>query len=244
MLIKLNIEKEYPTGAIISQNTSPFSGRQAPPQHLEYGPPIQVGESEYYLSLVSVLDRELPRAVMDAIESAGDISFSLIGAHVNILFFSSDRSEVRKLLDGFGWIGDMDIPTQATNYSQGTNTLATQPVDHLLFEIAREDTNGDGRINGKDRSAYYLSDFSGANLRQITPDSIKFDRHWYSLNNEVIFFEEVKIGPKENVYGVEYTLDERRLYYFDIAKDQFEPFYELQTVFQEVMTEFKRRVVP
>lgn len=240
----MDVPREYPRGAVTNQDASPLSDRQAPPQHLEYGPPVQIGDSEYYLSEVSVMDRDLPQDVKDAIESAGDISISLIGARVNILFFSDDRSEVRKLLDGFGWIGDMNVPSRANSYSWVPDASGTPLLEHLLFEIATTDTNGDRRINGEDNSAYYLSDFSGANLRQITPDSIKFDRHWYSRNNEGIFFEEVRVGPKEKVYGVEYTLDERRLYYFDIAEDRFEPFDELQAVFQEVMAEFKTGAAP
>ena len=224
-------------GAIVGEASRVAQRLAVTPQHLEYDHPERVADSKYFLSSVYVMDKELPPEVQKAIESSGDVSRNLIGARVNVLIFSEDRTEVTKLIDGFGYINRIANPRVVQRYRQSSPEVGLP--QHILFEIALRDTNGDQRINAEDRMAYFLSDYSGKNLRQITPDSLNLVEHWYTSDNQGIFFEEVVVGSTEKIYGVEYTLDERRLYYYDLESEQFEAFDELQVVFEEVIEEYK-----
>lgn len=226
-------------GALVGEAAQVARQLESLPQHLTYDPPERIADSEYFLTSIYVMDKELPPPVQAALETAGDISRNMIGARVNVLIFSEDRREVNKLLDGFGYIHRVEYPRARRTAPQ----MATRP-QHLLFEIATDDTNGDHRINEADRMAYYLSDFSGKNLRQITPDTLDLGRYWYTRDHQGLFFEEVKVGPEARVYGVTYTLDERRLYYYDLQTGQFAAFERLQQTFEEVLAAFQVGAAP
>ncbi|GAB5519622.1 MAG: hypothetical protein RhofKO_18730 [Rhodothermales bacterium] len=205
------------------------------PQHIEYGRSERVADSPYFLSPVYVVDRELSPEVQRAIESAGDVSMNLIGARVNALVFSEDRTEVTTLIDGFGYINYIGNPMVV----QRDLSPSAQAYEYLLFEIALTDTNGDQRINAEDRMAYFLSDYSGRNLRQITPDSLTVERHWFSADDRGIFFETLTVGPEEEIYGVTYTRDVRKVYHYDLETEQFEAFDALQAAFEDMVAAYR-----
>lgn len=204
------------------------------PQHLEYDTPTRVGDSPYFYAPVYVIDRELPDEVKDAIESAGDISRSLLGARINVLFFREDGSEVRRLIPRNGYVDQIRLPT-SHNYRDDSKP------PYLLYQIAMEDTNGDNRVDGEDDRAYYTSDLSGGNFRQITPDSLDLDGHWISQDFQTIFFEEVVDQEEQNVDGYRYTLQDRRTYTYDVRRGEFRPFDELHDAFAEIERAFVRR---
>ena len=227
-------DSPHERGALVGEASEVAQALEVSPQHLEYDRPQRVAESPFYVSSVYVVDREIAAEVLEAIESAGDISRNMIGARINALFFSGERGEAYPMLDRVAYIARVELPQHMRSRGASTESLP----EHLLFEIAMEDTNGDQRINDSDRSAFYLSDYSGKDLRQITPDSLKLDDYWYSPDGSGIFFEEVIVGETERVYGMEYTLDERRLYHYDLASDVFEPFTELQEAFEQVKQQY------
>ena len=151
-----------------------------------------------------------------------------------MLFFDEARTEAHALLDGLGYVHTVDAPRPGQSRNTPAGSQAGLPA-HLLFEIALSDTNEDGRINASDRRAFYLSDYAGTNLRQITPDSLSLDTYWYAASGAGIFFEHVQVGPTERVYGVEYTRDVRRLYFYDFQRDTLEVHSALQDAFDQVV---------
>jgi hypothetical protein len=230
----------YPRGVIVGESSNVVHDLGASAQHLEYDHPERIADSKYLLTSVYAMDKDLTREVLQAIQSSGDVSRNLIGARVNVLIFADDRTEARSLLEGMAYIKRVSLP----QFVRGTNGNTESPIydrDHILYEIALNDSNGDDRINDRDKSAFFVSDYSGENLRQITPDSIVVDRFWYTSDSSGIFFEELVEGPTETVYGVDYTLDERRLYFFDLRSNQLERFDLLQMAFDRLVDEYTSR---
>ncbi|MEM1270490.1 MAG: hypothetical protein AAGI08_10630 [Bacteroidota bacterium] len=220
-------------GALVGEASQVAQEFEVVPQHLIYDSPRPVGTSPYYLASVYVTDRELDPEVRSAIENAGDLSLNLFGARVNVLFFTADRREVHALLDTVAYVNRVDVPA---HQSAGR---VPREFPHLVFEIAMRDSNGDNRLNSEDERAFYLSDYSGRDLRQITPDGLDLVDYWYDADQQVLFFEEVRVGTSETVHGIDYTLDERRLHYYDLVSGEFGAFEELDTVFGELRRQYK-----
>lgn len=207
-------------------------------QHLEYDTPTRIANSPYYYSSVYVLDKNMPEEVKNVISTAGDISRKLIGASINVLFFKEDRSEVRKLLAQNSYIHEVDAPTTRPASQQSPDGRNAFP-NHILYQIATKDSNEDNRINEDDAMAYYLSDFSGKNLKQITPDDLHLQNHWYASNYSEIYFEEIIEDPVKTIEGFDYRLQERRLYYYNLQTEEFGAFEELEEVFKEIEAEYQ-----
>ena len=164
------------------------------------------------------MDKDMPEEVKAVINSAGDVSRNMIGARVNALFFNEDRSEVHKLLEQNGYIHFVDTPViyyDVRRPDSGKNTR-----NYIVYQIATRDTNNDRRINEDDAMAYYLSDFSGKELKQISPDSLHLTNHWFATDYSEICFEEIIEDSTETVEVFDYKLQERKLYYYNVQNDQ------------------------
>lgn len=234
VVIELNANSyEYNKGVVIDESKDKAKSIGFDLQHLLYDRPKKIPFSDYYYSPIYVIDKEIPEKATDIIKRANDVSMDLFGGTINILFIKKNSEKVYPLLKRFGYITTLDIP-HAYN-------VANIPEDErrkwILYKIATDDTNGDGRINKKDDSAFYLSDLSGKNLRKITPDDIRLNYYWIDRDDDLIYFENIiKHGDKDQ-FG--FLLKTRTMYIFDIAKNKFYKFDKLQSTFDSLQNEFK-----
>ncbi|RNC85215.1 MAG: hypothetical protein ED557_00095 [Balneola sp.] len=204
-------------------------------QHLIYDQPTSIKNSEFYYSPVIVQDKDLPRDVVDMINSASDISIYMVGAAINVIFFNKDRTEVRRLLPNNGYIHSFTIGSREGRYY-------SQDEEHLpfaIYKIALADNNGDSRINDKDFTPYYISDLDGTNLRQITPDSLDLRQIWFSDDYNEIYFDRV-LEDRDSPLAYRNHFEKTRIiYYYNINRDEFKMFDELQNEFLDIQNSFK-----
>ncbi len=224
---------EYSKGVILQPEKK--KSRQLDPelQHLYYVMPQKIPYSDFYISGVYVMDREIPESAKDMVKRANDVNPNLFGGMVNILFFRNNPDRVYPLLDGFGYIKQVDLPYRY-------NASAMDEKEHrkyILYKISLEDSNGDGRINDKDRSAYYVSALNGKNLRQITPDSLNLS-YWIDRDDHnKIYFSRVKKEKMLNEFGL--SLKTRYLYSYDYSTNVFRPLDRVQAVFDSLQKAYE-----
>jgi hypothetical protein len=200
-------------------------------QHIVYDSPENIATKNIYFSRVTILDKKLPEDVRKAISEAAQISMDLIGATINLVFFTSDRKEVYKLLEHNAYINKISYPS-GKYYKKDTEKI--QPF--MLYEIAMEDNNNDHRINDDDNMSYYISDLSGKNLRKITPDTLGIDNYWYTDDYSEIYFESVKEVKTSDDLG--YSIKDRTIYFYNVAENKFGRFDEIGKVVQEIKKDF------
>ena len=234
--VKGLFKPEFDSGIIVGKGSEKAKELNLEIQHLTYSRPIKIINSGYYLSEISIVDKEIPKAIRDAMKAANDVR--RIDATINVLFIKSDRTEVHTLLDNFGYIASINFPEKSGRFSYYDKD-AIENQKFILYEISTRDTNGDSRINEKDSTAYYISDLSGKNLRQITPDSLFLNSYWYSEDYDVIYFEEILKGEKIQIYGREYQIKDRKIYYYDLKTGKFEIFKKLQDKFEELQDSYQ-----
>ncbi len=239
--IKRFFSPEFDSGIIVGKGFQKAEELNLDLQHLTYSRPLKIVNSNYYFSEISIVDKEIPRAVRNAMAFAND--YPRIDATINVLFIKSDRTEVHTLLDNHGYFERIDVPTKSRRYNYGYYDEDTfEKMKYILYKISTRDTNDDSRINEKDSTAYFISGLNGKNLKQITPDSLSLDSFWYSDDYELIYFEDILIGDKIQVYGMEYQIKDRKIYYYDIKTGKFEIFKILQEKFEEIQNNFRFRM--
>jgi hypothetical protein len=86
------------------------------------------------------------------------------GAVHNAVVLDLEAGQQRLLLETRGRIARFAQPDE--NCEKGEGIV---PCDYLYWELATEDTNGDGKIGPKDAAPAYLSDLDARGLRRITP---------------------------------------------------------------------------
>ncbi len=96
----------------------------------------------------------------------------------NIIFYNKKTDETHLLLQKPAVISEFYFPYYSKEYT-------AKKYWFLLLGIHEEDTNEDGYINDEDAEKVYISDLSGMNMIQITPDNSQLI-DWYideSTNN-------------------------------------------------------------
>jgi hypothetical protein len=226
---------EYNKGVIVDESKKEMKKLGFDVQHLLYDTPESIPFTDFYFSQVYVLDKEIPDKVLETIKRANDISRDWFGGTINIIFFNKRTEEVYTLINEFGFITTVDIPRPYSYSKENHNDIR----NYNLYRIALEDTNGDGRINRKDKSAYYISDLSGKHLKRITPDGIDFYDYWIDRDNKnLIFFEEVTSELSKDQYGL--NLKTRVLYTYNVETDEFYKFQKFQDLFDSLKMQFNK----
>lgn len=139
--------------------------RAARQYRVHYNYPVNLDSTEYYYVPVSVVPLEKAgRSKMfssSSYESYGEQSGSGIeGTCYNVLFFEKGSGQQRTLLPHGRFVL--------------TEIDAAKKPDarwaYLFYSLIKADTNHDGDQNADDASTLFVSDRSGRQLRQLTPD--------------------------------------------------------------------------
>lgn len=227
-------ESEYSKGLIVRSEKNAAGKLNFDLQHLLYETPVKIEKSGYYYSAVRVVDKEIPESIKLEISSANHFNMDMLGGTINIIFFNKD--EAYTLLDNFGFISYVDVLSENPNSERTTSILN----EYVLYKIALNDSNKDGRINSEDEELFYVSDNRGKNLKQITPNGLKLELV-YSLNysDNLILFEEVtKISDKDESG---FSLKNRRVYSYDFSTLKFSKLDKLENVFQKLQEKYRSK---
>ena len=111
----------------------------------------------------------------------------------NIIFYNKKNASTNLLLNKSAIIKslnflEIDAPIEPAEKPATTETTEKTQKSFWLYRIITTDTNQDGKLNDLDANIGYISDLSGKNLRQITPENSQLI-DWYTLpaQGEIIF---------------------------------------------------------
>ena len=199
----LFLSDTYDGGGPIATSTTPDT---LVSQGIGVSIPTAVGRTSFvYIPLiVKDLSTPLPRAAYEA-KNFGNFV-------VNILFANRDGTDPHLLLDRKAFISSIRIP----RYIDSLWTFC-------LFQIAFEDTDGDGRINHNDRSRLYVSDLNGRNLLPVLPDSLYLDSFDVTPAADRVFLI-AKIKPLGG--NAKFEDWPERLYLFNLRSRTLAPYPE------------------
>jgi len=135
--------------------------KPTPQPNIFYGELIIKELSDYLMIPVSLKDRNKERG--NYLDSSG---YSERDSNLyNIIFYHKQDGETHLLLNKKAIITSFDLLE--------VKAAGKTPTRVWLYKILDQDTNADKKLNNEDAVIGYLSDLSGKNLQQITPNNTK-----------------------------------------------------------------------
>ncbi len=181
---------------VYSQRQQPQANAQQTPQpSLVYGDLIIKKESDYLMIPVSIFpDANQGEKKWDNSLVSGSYSRSYKNRKniYNLIFYSKKDASINTLLNKKAIIKSFDLVEKKS---------IGQPVKRFwLYRIIEKDTNQDKKLNYQDATIGYLSDLSGENLQQITPDNTQLNSWKVVQSTGAIFLEITKDTNNDQKY--------------------------------------------
>ena len=113
----------------------------------------------------------------------------------NIIFYQKQGSEAHLLLNKKAIIASFDLLEVKA---------AEKPTTRVwLYKIINQDTNTDKKLNSEDATIGYLSDLSGKNLQQITPNNTRIISWVVVPSENAIFLKIIKDSDNDKKFTKE-----------------------------------------
>ncbi|MGB6301465.1 MAG: hypothetical protein WBF90_35510 [Rivularia sp. (in: cyanobacteria)] len=180
--------------AIDNREQSQVNAQQTPQPNIVYGDLIIKQETDYLMIPVSIS----PDTNRASNNTGGLYSGSLSRSSkekkniYNLIFYSKKDASTNYLLDKKAIIKSFDLIEKKT---------IGQPVKRFwLYRIIEKDTNKDNKLNNRDATIGYLSDLSGRNLQQITPENTQLNNWNVVQSTGAIFLEITKDTDNDRKY--------------------------------------------
>ena len=123
-----------------------------------------------------------------------DVSSSKRGSTIyNLIFYNKKNNQAHLLLDRKAIVRSfkfLDESNQENSNQETNEEKSASPQNRsILFHLVEKDTNGDEILNNQDAIVGYLSDWSGKNLKQITPSNAQFLTWQLDKSSNALFVE-------------------------------------------------------
>lgn len=152
-----------------------------PQPNLVYGDLIIKEQSDYLMIPVTLPEQNQDKGIDLKVSRSYERSNQLL---YNIIFYQKQNGEAHPLLNKKAIITSFDLLEVKT---------ANKPTTRVwLYKIIDQDTNTDKKLNGEDATIGYLSDLSGKNLQQITPDNTRIISWIVVPSQNAIFLKIIK----------------------------------------------------
>jgi len=174
-----------------------------PESNIIYGDLLIKEQSDYLMIPVNLPDQEREKNGNLSLSRSYERSNNLY----NIIFYRKQDGEAHLLLNKKAVINSFELlEVKAAN----------KPITRLwLYKIIDQDTNADKKINTNDAIVGYISDLSGKNLQQITPNNTQII-NWVLLPSQNAIFLKIikdsnndqKFTGEDNTNFVRVNLDQ------------------------------------
>jgi hypothetical protein len=160
---------------------------------ITYGELIIKEQSEYLMIPVNVLEKNQEK---ESVLDLGSRSYEKDNGRLyNIVFYRKQDSETHLLLNKKAIINSFDFLE--------SKTAGKPPLRLWLYRIVDQDTNQDKKLNSEDAILGYISDLSGKNLQQITPNKTQI-LNWVVLPSQTaILIKILKDSNNDNKFTSE-----------------------------------------
>ncbi|WP_066375620.1 MULTISPECIES: hypothetical protein [unclassified Anabaena] len=156
---------------------------------ISYGDLIIKQQSDYLMIPVNVKEQNSDKdSFLDKTRDykRGD------GSLYNLIFYHKQDGKTHLLLDKKAVINAFELIE--------TKPPGKTPTRVFLYKIIDQDTNKDKKLNQQDAVIGYISDLSGKNLKQVTPNNTKMI-NWVVLPSQnAIFIKIIKDSNNDNKF--------------------------------------------
>jgi hypothetical protein len=184
-------KNDFPDGIILGKEFEDAKKDSLALQGLKYYSPVDLYNSKNKYLPISLLTYEEEKEIYQTASLANDIGDALL-KYVNVIFLDENYQVITSLLDKKASI--LEIEPQRNRYRYDENKL-DKTVKYIVYQIAFEDSNKDGKLNSGDNHDLYISNLEGGNLTKVT-ENINIVRFEFINSNSQIF---IKYKSRENI---------------------------------------------
>lgn len=144
------------------------------------------------------------------------------GPLVNVIFLDASGAG-RLLVDRPAYIVDVSYPSPASD----TLVVAADRRTWISYQMALDDTNGDRRLDDRDRRTLYVSALDGTGLRRVLPDGFRV-RSVEPLSPDrmlVLALQEPANGDRADEDDLP-----QRAFVYDVAAARLQPYAALDSL--------------
>lgn len=152
-------EKPQPNS---TQTSSAQTTQETSSKTITYGDLI-INEKSDYIMIPVTLSENSDRNKGGLLRGPSSYEYDRKGLFDNILFYRKQDGESHLLLNKPAKISSFDTLEK--------KEPGKPPTQLLIYKIIETDTNADKKLNYEDATLGYLSDLSGKNIQQITPNN-------------------------------------------------------------------------
>ncbi|AFY36092.1 hypothetical protein [Calothrix sp. PCC 7507] len=170
------------------QTNANATEKPQPEAEIDYGDLIIKAQSDYLMIPVNLTE---PR-------KKDETNFNLsrydtkYGKLSNIIFYHKPDGDTHLLLNKKAIINSFDLVE--------TKSAGKPNTRFWLYRILDQDTNGDKKLNERDAIIGYLSDLSGKNLQQITPNNTQIINWVVVSSQNAIFLKIIKDSDNDKKF--------------------------------------------
>lgn len=184
-------KSDFPDGIILGEEFEEAKKDSLALQGLKYYNPQDLYNSKNKYLPISLMTYDEEKEIYKSVSLANDIGDALL-KYVNIIFLDENYQVITSLLDKKASI--LEIEPQRNRYSYDDDKL-DETVKYIVYQIAFEDSNNDGKLNSADNHDLYISNLEGKNLKKVT-ENINIVRFEFINSNSQIF---IKYKSRENI---------------------------------------------
>ncbi|WP_373527572.1 hypothetical protein [Nostoc sp.] len=159
-----------------------------PQPNLVYGDLIIKEQSDYLMIPVNLPEQNQNKGI----DSSLSRSYERNNQLYNIIFYRKQDGASHLLLNKKAIITSFDLLE--------VKAVDKPPTRVWLYRILDQDTNGDKKFNSEDATLGYLSDLSGKNLQQITPNNTKIINWVVVPSQNAIFLKIIKDSDNDKKF--------------------------------------------
>ncbi|MBW4559414.1 MAG: hypothetical protein KME59_26590 [Trichormus sp. ATA11-4-KO1] len=157
--------------------------------NISYGDLVIKEQSDYLM--IPVNFREKNQAREDALNFSRSYKQDYASLS-NLIFYRKQDGETHLLLDNKAVINSFDLIE--------TKLVGQPPTRVWFYKIIDQDTNKDQQLNQEDTVIGYISDLSGKNLQQVTPNNTKIINWVVVPSQNAIFIKIIKDSDIDNKF--------------------------------------------
>ncbi|MDZ8134874.1 MAG: hypothetical protein RM049_06175 [Nostoc sp. DedQUE04] len=164
-----------------------------PQQNLIYGDLIIKEQSDYLMIPVSLAEQNEDKGV--DLNLSRSYEKARNNQLYNIIFYQKQGGEAHLLLNKKAIVASFDLLEVK---------MVNKPTTRVwLYKIIDQDTNIDKKLNSEDATIAYLSDLSGKNLQQITPNNTRIISWVVVPGQNAIFLKILKDSDNDKKFTKE-----------------------------------------
>ncbi|MBW4643736.1 MAG: hypothetical protein KME23_12230 [Goleter apudmare HA4340-LM2] len=179
-------------GGNVARNTAQTNAnavdKPKPETNIFYGDLIVKTQSDYLMIPVNITEKDT--------ESENNFKFSRYESKYsklsNIIFYQKSDGATNLLLNKKALINSFDLLE--------TKSASNVVTRVWLYRIIEQDGNGDQKLNEKDAVIGYISDLSGKNLQQITPNNTQLINWVVIPSQNAIFLKVLKDSDNDKKF--------------------------------------------